>query len=1033
MGRKPRRKDSSFTSSMTPDAAGIKWVMLIYFCSGMCSLIDEVVWVRLLKLTLGNTVYASSIVVSVFMGGLALGSLVMGRYADGIRRRLRLYALLEVVATVSALSLPWFLGLVDAIYKWFFVEFEPSPTVLLFLQVVISTVVLLIPSTVMGSTLPLLGRYVTGLYSRAGRLVGRLYALNMLGAAAGCFLAGFVLIRLVGVMGTLYTAAGINMLVAFGGWMLSRLHDSSGTVTTDTTTVQQPAAAAVQVANGRRYLLMAAFFTSGLVSIGYELVWMRSIVFLLKGFTYVFSGVLTVYLLGNVVGALIGSRLSKRLKRPAAAFGVSLTCLGVLGIFYIPWLSIWHTRVVPNITRLFGTALGVAEVKAMIWPLFNTTFLFFLPAMTMGIGFPLALQAWSNYRHKVGQTTATVYGVNTIGAVLGGLLTGFLLVPFMGVQLSITVLGLAGILLGAAMVQAFAERLSFPRRLGHLSAAAGLTAIAIAIPSDIFASRLVAAQMPETRLLSVKEGVTTTVSVHKELGAETLILATSGLPVAGDHLRAVQKMLGHLGVLLNSKTQEVLSVGFGSGETSLCLSLHNLKRIDTVEIAPELVEVALNFFSHINLGEKLDEKVNMIYMDAKNYINLTQHSYDLIVNDCTDPKMVADNASLFTKEYFQAGLERLKPNGIFASYLPIRSIPVSCINSIIGTFADVFPYVTIWFPTTAPSGNDFFYLAGTRQPQLFSPGYIDDKLSEDIISDSVKKLNFHNSHYVLSCYVGDEKDLKRCLGQFDLNSDFSPYIEFSIGVNESLFEKKKWFSAFVEQARRSQSIFDHIDWTGFSQDRQQKWRQEYQLFHEVSGYLLASRMEPRVITRLWHTFNGLKIMPQHASLIEQQDDDLLTYPSALNAGLFNPEHLMLHVNGILRAEPEFGPAWLIQSWLFQQRNDRPAALNAAEKALEYCPKTPAAHENAGKLFLQYGQLDKSIEHFTAAVRLMPDEPSFHFGLAMALAEKGQLDEAVSHLHECLRLEPQNPEIRKILENLLIRQGRENKTVKKQLD
>ncbi len=1028
MGKKPRRKNHSSVKPTESDDGGIKWVMLIYFCSGVCSLIDEVVWVRLLKLTLGNTVYASSIVVSVFMGGLALGALVMGRYADGIRRRLRLYAWLEVVATISAMSMPWFLHLVGAIYKWFFVRFEPAPATLLFLQVVISTVVLLVPSTVMGSTLPLLGRYVTGLGSRVGRLVGRLYALNMLGAAAGCFLAGFVLIRLVGVMGTLYVAAGINMLVAFGGWMLSRLHESGSAVATDKTAVQQPAASAEQAANGRRYLLMLAFFTSGLVSIGYELVWMRSIVFLLRGFTYVFSGVLTIYLLGNVVGAWIGSRLSKRLKRPAAGFGVSLTCLGALGILYIPCLSMWHTRVVPNITRLFGTALGVAEVKAMIWPLFHTTFLFFLPAVTMGIGFPLALQAWSNYRHKVGRTTGTVYGVNTIGAVLGGLVTGFLLIPLMGVQLSITVLGLAGILLGAVMVQAFAQTLTITRRVSHLAAAAGLTVIAIVIPSDIFSSRLVAAQMPESQLLSVKEGVTTTVSVHRELGAKTLILATSGMTVAGDHLRGVQKMLGHLGILLKNDTEEVLSVGFGAGETSLCMSLHNLKRIDTVEIAPELVEVALEFFRHINLGEKLDEKVNMIYMDAKNYINLTERNYDLIVNDCTDPKMVADNASLFTKEYFQAGLEHLKPGGIFASYLPIRSIPVSCIESIMGTFAEVFPHVTIWFPTTAPSGHDFFYLAGTREPQLFLPKYIDDKLKQDGIGESVKKLNFHNSHYVLSCYMGDKKDLKQYLREFELNSDFSPYIEFSTDLNESLSKKKQWFSAFIAKVRRYEGIFEHVDWSGFSQDERQRWTQEYALFYKASGYLLASRMEPRVITRLWHNFNGLKIMPQHASLIEQEDDDLLTYPSALNAGLFNPEHLMREVNDILRREPGFGPAWLIKSWLLQQRNDRLGALNAAEKAVQCSPNTAAAHENAGRLLLEDGQVDKAIEHFTAAVRLMPEQASFHFGLGVALAENSQPEQAIPQLREGLRLEPENAKIREILGNLLARQVQEDKAV-----
>lgn len=154
--------------SVYAGGAAVGWVTLIYFCSGTCSLMDEVVWVRLLKLTLGNTVYASSIVVSVFMGGLALGALVMGRYADRIRRRLRVYAALEALATVSALSLPWVLRLADRGYRWFYVTYEPSPRGMLVVQVLLSAAILLVPSMVMGSTLPLLGRYVTAMRNRMG-------------------------------------------------------------------------------------------------------------------------------------------------------------------------------------------------------------------------------------------------------------------------------------------------------------------------------------------------------------------------------------------------------------------------------------------------------------------------------------------------------------------------------------------------------------------------------------------------------------------------------------------------------------------------------------------------------------------------------------------------------------------------------------------------------------------------------------------------------------------------------------------------
>ncbi|MHC4648551.1 MAG: hypothetical protein ACYTBJ_24095, partial [Planctomycetota bacterium] len=140
--------------------ASVNWIMVIYFASGVCSLIDEVVWVRLLKLTLGNTVYATSIVVSVFMGGLALGALVMARYCDRVRARLQLYALLETLVTISALSLPWLLRLADPFYVWFYRRCQPSHGLLLLVQVAISAGILLVPSMLMGSTLPLLGRFV---------------------------------------------------------------------------------------------------------------------------------------------------------------------------------------------------------------------------------------------------------------------------------------------------------------------------------------------------------------------------------------------------------------------------------------------------------------------------------------------------------------------------------------------------------------------------------------------------------------------------------------------------------------------------------------------------------------------------------------------------------------------------------------------------------------------------------------------------------------------------------------------------------
>ncbi|MHC4791496.1 MAG: fused MFS/spermidine synthase [Planctomycetota bacterium] len=408
--------------------ASINWIMLIYFTSGACSLIDEVVWVRLLKLTLGNTVYATSIVVSVFMAGLALGALIMSRYSDRITRRLRLYALLETLVTISALSLPWALKLADTVYVWFYRAYHPTHPQLLIVQVFISAVILLIPTMLMGGTLPLLGRFVTALEKEAGHLVGKLYALNTLGAALGCFLAGFVLIRSLGVMGALYTAAALNLLVAFGGWFLSRFSRIKGTENVEAAAAEVSAVVVPKTTDGRFYLLVLAFFMSGLISIGYEIIWMRSIVHLLGGYTYVFSAVLTIYLLGNVIGAGIGSRLVRRLKRPAVGFSITLSLLGLCGIFYLPLLIVWSSKVLPHANRVFeaiDARLGISPLT--LGPLIQNAFLFLVPTLIMGIGFPIALQAWANHMHKVGRSTGTAYGANTIGAVVGGIVTGFVL------------------------------------------------------------------------------------------------------------------------------------------------------------------------------------------------------------------------------------------------------------------------------------------------------------------------------------------------------------------------------------------------------------------------------------------------------------------------------------------------------------------------------------------------------------------------------------------------------------------------------
>ncbi len=964
------KSENSSSSNLISKKASVNWLMLIYFTSGACSLMDEVIWVRLLKLILGNTVYASSIVVAMFMGGLALGALIMSRYADNVKRHLRLYAFLETLATISALSIPFLLKFGDNIYIWFFRAYNPSHPQLMIVQVVISACILLVPSILMGSTLPLLGRYVTSLESQAGHLVGRLYALNTFGAAAGCFLAGFVFIRIIGVMGTLYAAAGLNLLVAFSGWFLSRYSVRATEEKLESATPVKAEAVFSTGKNGKYYVLVLAFFMSGLISIGYEIIWMRSIVHLLGGVTYVFSAVLTIYLLGNVIGAAIGSRLAVRLKNPVSAFSITLSLLGLCGIGYLPLLVIWSRRVLPKAGGLLETMHTQWGISSFIvGPLVQSMFLFLVPAIIMGIGFPIALQGWANFLHKVGRSTGMAYGANTIGAVAGGLLVGFLFIPWLGVQLSISILGLVGIWIAGVMYMLFAAESRILGKRALIGFAVLLTLVVIIMPSGLFNTVVEINRMERSpqdfNLIAVKEGVTTTVSVDRDLKDGSLYLYSAGQALAGDGVptRFDQKILGHFGALLHGNVQKVLTVGFGSGETTACLSRHDFEQIDCVEIAPEVVDVSLKYFTHINLGDRLNEEINMIYMDAKNFLHLSDEKYDLIMNDSIHPRLFAENASLYAKEYYQSAKERLKDGGFFVSWIPTYDLPVSVLKSITGTMLDVFPHVTIWFLNSY--NLNCVWLIGSVEEQYYSPARIKEIIASEKVKRSLADMKLYDSVELLSCYVGDEDDLRKAIRCYHINTDYRPFIEFTV---DSPTSKRKLFEQYVMNLR-SETVYAHIDWTGLEEQEKAEWILNYKKHYQAYTELLALYDATDVLEKLKHSMRSLEILPG--------EDDLLDAREIVEAKIFakgmdmkdsgqiagKTDKAFSFAHDVLQIYPESASAWMLRAFAWQSKGQMKDALYCAQKAVQLAPKRIDAYLTNGILLSQMGRLDEAVSAY----------------------------------------------------------------------
>ena len=995
------------------------WILLIYFFSGACSLIDEVVWVRLLKLTLGNTVYASSIVISVFMGGLALGALVMSRYADSIRQHLRLYAVLETLVTISALSLPWALKIADRFYIMYYHTVHPSPGHLLFIQVLLSALILLVPTMLMGSTLPLLGRFVTGIEKEAGKMVGWLYALNTLGAAVGCFLAGFSFIRVAGVMGTLYIAAGLNLLVAFGGWILSHIPSGAPSPNRSSTrfgTVSGQTPEDMVVEKRKHFLLIAAFFMSGLISIGYELVWMRSIVHLLGGFTYVFSAVLTVYLLGNVIGVSIGSRLAKQIRCPASGFSVTLCFLGIFGILFLPGLIAWTAKGLPLLGHAAEDLSSGGRISPLlVKPFIQSLVLFLAPSVVMGIGFPLALQAWANHVHQVGRSTGMAYAANTIGAVLSGIITGFILVPYGGVQLAITIFGLLGIWVAVLLRQAFSSRSDRIARWAPAGAAALLTLFAVQLPGNLF-DRVVQMNpglMP-SQLVDVKEGVATTVSLHRTKRNGTLQLHSSGQSAAGEGFsaRGDQKMLAHMAALLNPAAKRVLSVGFGSGETTATLALHHFERIDCVEIAPEMVEMSLKYFGHMNLGDQLNKKVNMIYMDAKHYLRLADSTYDVIINDSIHPRHFAENASLYGIEYFESARARLSDGGVVISWVPTWLIPDAVVGSILKTCMTVFPHVSIWFPT--PHYAPLILIAGSNKAQRFVLSDMEAVMKRPQVHASLQKIGINTSMDFMSCYMGDEIDYAELVKPFHVNSDFYPFVEFSTAADQNSVEILKHFVMDIRNSGRSLYSLDrHLDWNKVTSIQKDRWIRGYHNLHDASTCLLGAAVENSLTQVLHRVSDCVRAYPDQPVLAAAQTE--------AEKNMFQIANIWLHAGENVKAlnavaymtslNSDSGYARALQSNIQLKTGNIQQAEAAVREAVVLAPDLPEAHSILGRILAQTGRADEAVLEYEKVWELVQDDISHSlinkaqalYNLADAYAAARQYPQAMSSARGILKM------------------------------
>lgn len=734
--------------------------LILFFFSGASSLVYQVVWVRMLMPVFGVSTFAVSTVLAAFMAGLALGSYWCGRVADRRGNGLRLYALLELGIGVFALIFPLLLAGLDEVYTALYGSLQGIDGAFVLVRLLLAFALLLVPTTLMGATLPTLSKAVAHRLGRVGGDMGRLYAANTLGAATGCAVAAFFALEHLGVRGTTYAAAASNLLIALVayGWSWSRDDQP------EQTGAERDAAPVTL--EGR--LVLGGFALSGFVALGYEVLWTRLLAMLLQSATaQSLSTILVAFLLGLAGGAALGARWIDRWRAPLAAFGAVELLIGLCGLS-----SIAAFGSIPYIVEAWGGALSW---EGHLSKLFVAAFVVMLPAtLLMGLLFPIAAKVCIRRIEQLGRGVGTVYAANTLGAIGGALVAGFVLLPLLGTYRSIGVLAWVNIAIGAVVL---ALDPAAPPRKKAVRTTCGLAlglALTLLLPAGLFVE-LFHWSEPNSRLLYWDEGAGATVSVHQKQDGVRILKVNGGGEVPTDYASLQTfRLLGHLPLVLHPDPAQVLVIAFGGGITLSAAELHQPVRLDCAELVPGVPRAA-PYFARYNrqIATRLDQApIELVAEDGRNHVLRTQRQYDAIICDATHPG-TADSWVLYTEEFYRLCRGRVGADGLVAQWLPLHGLAVEDYKMILRTFRAVYPHASLWLT------HQYSILLGTPGALHIDYAALERKLEPLGVRVNLRSVDLGDPPSFLSALVLGEKELAAYAGSGPINTDDRPYISFT--------------------------------------------------------------------------------------------------------------------------------------------------------------------------------------------------------------------------------------------------------------
>ena len=718
-------------------------------------------WIRQLSLVVGVEVYSITIAVSAFFAGLAAGSALFGRLADRLQRPLLLYCLLETGVALAGVAAT--IALAHTAEPFVAIQSRLGVLAWLLPFLLVGT-----PAFLMGGTLPVAIRSLSTGSRQIARTGGWVYAANTTGAIAGALASSFIFLPWLGVRGTSFAAAAFNLVAAGIALALNQQADTPATES------QVKDVDAADSSFQRSRIALGLYAVAGGIALGYEVVWSQAMAQFLSTRVFAFSVVLATYLAGLVIGSALYARFGHRIRDTWGLFGLLISAAGVIALLEIARLDLWQLQIQFDAGKLAFAATGSEFARMCAQFLVAAVGIVFLPTVLLGAAFPAALRLCAG-SERIGRDVGRVLALNISGGIAGTLLTGFLLVPAVGLVRTLSILAIAAASVGALAVLGGSD---VTRKLQWAICILGAIAVSAGFltPTDRLARPLLTTRGGGALIL-YQESRGATVAVAQQQAGDNVFrrLYIQGVSNSGDampslrymRLQAMLPLIIHRG-----EPKSALVIGFGTGITAgAVLHYPGLQRSVCVELLPAVVRAGELFPENYKAWS--DPRMQIRIGDGRQELLRSAERYDLITLE-PPPPSAEGVVNLYSTDFYRLATKRLEPDGLFAQWLPLATQNNEDTRSLVRSFLDVFPYATLW--TTELHE---MLLVGSYSPIELNSVEIANRFNQSGVSTALQAVGISSPAALLATWVTGRDGLERYAAHARPVTDDYPRIEYA--------------------------------------------------------------------------------------------------------------------------------------------------------------------------------------------------------------------------------------------------------------